>query len=419
MTAHLDRARQLMELHRYDLAEKELREELAREPENGEAHSCLGICLTKRNQLDEAEGACREGIRCWPESAYAHAALAFVLQLQGRWSDAEKPGLEAVRLVPHDAGYLNELAFIRLRLGRPAEAEATAKAGLKIDPRDVGCLNTYAHAVARQGRIHDGMDALLKALEIDPDNAYTLSNFAWLEASADPLGWDRSAFAPFVDALRIDPHLDGAREGILLILSKRSRLLLIVSSCLLFLLAALSSGLMTEERYLSPSRLLEGKRIAITVMILAVVMGGCTIFNVAFCRFPLLFSRFSRHLMSRDQRRAAVLIVVFIPLAIALCALEFYLAPAATAIRPLWASFLAVLGVPVSMVFQLRSMACRVAMFVYALLACLAGVVGMIRVIVEPEDGSFLSIALIAGGMSPAFKRFLVEQSKADADDRD
>ena len=54
MDAHLERAFILIEQSRYELAEQELRQTLARHPDNPLPHAILAICLAQRDNHREA-----------------------------------------------------------------------------------------------------------------------------------------------------------------------------------------------------------------------------------------------------------------------------------------------------------------------------------------------------------------------------
>ena len=53
--------------------ERELREDLAENPHNGQAHAFLGRCLAQQKRLKEAVEAGEEGVHLAPHLAYAWA----------------------------------------------------------------------------------------------------------------------------------------------------------------------------------------------------------------------------------------------------------------------------------------------------------------------------------------------------------
>jgi Flp pilus assembly protein TadD len=54
MNAHRERARQLIELKKFDLAEQELRAALALEPNDASSHAALASCLLERKAIFQA-----------------------------------------------------------------------------------------------------------------------------------------------------------------------------------------------------------------------------------------------------------------------------------------------------------------------------------------------------------------------------
>jgi Tfp pilus assembly protein PilF len=49
MTKHFDRAETLFRQSRYELAEKELRSEIAENPESTDVHTLLAVCIISRS----------------------------------------------------------------------------------------------------------------------------------------------------------------------------------------------------------------------------------------------------------------------------------------------------------------------------------------------------------------------------------
>jgi Flp pilus assembly protein TadD len=210
MGAHLERARQLMEVRRYDLAEKELREELAREPHSASAHLLLGECLLKRKRIAEAQTELQEAIRLAPERAFAHYLLSFALDRQDLSYEAERAAREAVRLAPTCASYLGHLGFVSYRQDRYAEALEYADEGLRHDPEDMGCLNLSAIASATLGRFVVAHYLLQQALTHDPENEMTLANLGWLMQVQN---LPDQAVRYYAESLRLDPTRTETQDG--------------------------------------------------------------------------------------------------------------------------------------------------------------------------------------------------------------
>ncbi len=92
MVVHYERARLLFRQGRYDLAERELRDELAEAPHDGQTHAFLGRCLARRNLLAEALEEGKEGVRLAPDLPYTHYMLALTcIDLQPQQGKPPKP----------------------------------------------------------------------------------------------------------------------------------------------------------------------------------------------------------------------------------------------------------------------------------------------------------------------------------------
>ncbi len=203
---------------RYDLADREFRQELASSPENSQAHAFLALCLSEQKRHEDALREADESVRLEPDEAFGHYAKGRVLLEQDRLKDAEAAVREAIRLDPVDAHYFGLLASIELGRRRWASALEAAEQGLAIDPEDLGCLNLRAMALVQLGRKDEAEATLGSALADDPENALTHANQGWaLLHRGDHL----RALEHFREALRIDPDLDWARAGIVEALKAR------------------------------------------------------------------------------------------------------------------------------------------------------------------------------------------------------
>jgi tetratricopeptide (TPR) repeat protein len=194
---------------RYDLAEVELRRELAEAPANALAHALLGLCLGRLRRLDEALNAGREAVRLAPESAYAHYALAYLLDDHGRLEDALAEIGEALRRGPRSPDAYALLAFLQARQRDYPASLAAAEAGLAIDPGHGHCLNRRALALAAVSRPEEAEAVIRSALSDDPRNPATLAHFGWVLMEQQK---PAPALEQFVEALSLDPQLDWARQ---------------------------------------------------------------------------------------------------------------------------------------------------------------------------------------------------------------
>jgi len=105
MGTHLERALVLFEQSRHDLAEDQLRQELAGDPNSALAHSLLGLCLSERHEFQHATSEARMAVHLAPDMPFSHYALAKVLYDRDHIPEAQATIEEALRLDPEDPDY--------------------------------------------------------------------------------------------------------------------------------------------------------------------------------------------------------------------------------------------------------------------------------------------------------------------------
>ena len=114
MRAEIERARLLISQSRFDIAERELRAALSRDPEDYRAHALLAICLLRLARNREALSEAGIAVAKEPAAPYAHYVLALALLEAGRGAEAKSSAQEAIRLDPEDADYFALLGGINL-----------------------------------------------------------------------------------------------------------------------------------------------------------------------------------------------------------------------------------------------------------------------------------------------------------------
>jgi tetratricopeptide (TPR) repeat protein len=133
--------------------------------------------------------------------------------------DAYRAVQEALRLDPADADSFALLSSIELARNRWLAALEAAEQALALNAEHVGAANLRAMALVRLGRKAEAMESVDYALGRAPDNAFSHANQGWNRLHQnDPL----KAQEHFREALRLDPNLDYAREGMLEALKARN-----------------------------------------------------------------------------------------------------------------------------------------------------------------------------------------------------
>jgi tetratricopeptide (TPR) repeat protein len=218
MGVHLERALVLFEQSRFELAEEELRQDLAAEPDNAAALALLGLCLAEREEYRQATWAAQEAVTHDPESPFAYYALASIMQDREFLDDALQAIEEAIRLDPKHTNYLALLSSIRFDQSRWHDALAAAEQGLRLDPEHSACANLRAMALSKLGRMVEARSAIESALATDPLNAVTRANQGWTDLLR---GDTTGALEHFREALRLDADFAMARQGIVESLKSR------------------------------------------------------------------------------------------------------------------------------------------------------------------------------------------------------
>ena len=219
MNPNLERALLLFQQSRHELAENELRQALASEPDDAYAHALLALCLSEREKFDEATSEARQAIQLAPDFPFAHYAHAHVLYDRNRYPEALAAIQEAIRLDATDADYFSLLAAIHCEEKRWKEALAAAEQGLQFDSEHVGCTNLRAIAMVKLGRKAEAGATIDAALARNPDNSVTHANQGWtLLEQGEP----KKALEHFRESLRLDPENEWARLGIIEALKART-----------------------------------------------------------------------------------------------------------------------------------------------------------------------------------------------------
>ena len=219
MNPNLERALLLYQQSRHELAEAELRQSLASDPDDAYAHALLALCLAQREQFKDATHEARQSIHLGPDFPFAHYAHARVLYDRNHHQEARAAIEEAIRLDPEDADYYSLLAGIHFDEKRWPEALNAAEQGLQFDSEHAGCTNLRAMAMVKLGRKTEAGATIDAALAKNPDNALTHANQGWtLLEQGEP----KKALEHFREALRLDPENEWARNGVVEALKARN-----------------------------------------------------------------------------------------------------------------------------------------------------------------------------------------------------
>lgn len=210
--AHLKRGQLLMQQGRFDMAVEQLHQELAEDPDGPQANALLAICHLELERYKPATEHAMEAIALAPDWDYAHYVLARVYSERNRDKEALAAINEALRLDPEDADYCALKSSLYAGRSQWKSMLRWADAGLERDPEHVGCQNLRSMALGKLGESHQRGESLEAALTAAPDDAFTHANQGWMLLEQGAVS---EAMDSFSEALRLDPHNEWARDGIL------------------------------------------------------------------------------------------------------------------------------------------------------------------------------------------------------------
>jgi tetratricopeptide (TPR) repeat protein len=312
MSAHLERARLLLAQSRPADAERESMLALAQQPDDPQALGLLALSRLEQGKKVPALEAAQNAVGLAPDEPFFHSVEAHVLREMDRPDDAFRSVQEALRLDPGDSDHFALLASIELYRNRwPAALEAAEQA-LALNPEHVGAANLRAMALVRLGRKAEAMESVDYALDRAPEDAFSHANQGWnLLHRNEP----KRAQEHFREALRLDPELEYAREGMLEALKARNPVYRVMLAYFLwqarqsarfqwaFILGIFFGG--NLARSLSESqpemKWLWWPVLGCFYVFVYLSWTAHPMFNLLLC-----FNRFGRHVLSRDQRLGAL-----------------------------------------------------------------------------------------------------------------
>ena len=213
---------QLLRLRRYPDAEAAFREGLARDPENGMLLHRLAVAqFHQEGKEKEALATIERAIGCDPSEADLHAFRALILSNLGRGKEALVAADEAISLDPESAIAFSVKAGALLRLGRHPEAETAAREALACDPDNSDAATILSHALRIQGKSAENEAQIATMLARDPEDDANHTAAGWQALQHGERG---KAQEHFLEALRLNPGSEIAREGLLEAFKARSPL---------------------------------------------------------------------------------------------------------------------------------------------------------------------------------------------------
>ncbi|MDD5351384.1 MAG: tetratricopeptide repeat protein [Chthoniobacteraceae bacterium] len=347
----------LKEQRRYAEAESYFREALAQDPRDAATFHHLADSIFQIDGREaEALAPVNEAIALEPNEAAHHALKAFILCSIERPKEALGEARTAVELEPDNAFPFVAEAQTFLCLERWADAEQSARHALVLDPDHIPAANLLAKALRMQNKLGESEEQIAGMLARAPENAYTHANAGWTSLQN---GDRRKAEEHFLESLRLDPGCDTAREGLLQSFRARSPFYrAYLNYCYQMqrfsgktrwaIVLGIYFGVRFARQLFHGPYAPIGFGIAVLYIILVLwIWVARSVGN-----FILLFDRFARHALRRDERRDAWCVGGSLLLA-ALFGASGFLAHLPRLLMP--AVALCAASIPLSLIFTNRS----------------------------------------------------------------
>lgn len=212
MDSQLIRGQHLFSVRRWSDALESFRESLSNDPECAAAHCGAALALLELGRGEEAEKHARAAIAALPEHPACHYVLARALADLNRSQEAIKAINAALELDPEEAKYWGFKALILCDLADWAEALRCADLGLAEDPTYSTCLVARSRAMIGLGQPDETDSVLKEALSRNAEDPLIHASLGWTALAAKQ---HERALEHFSEALKIDPELDWAREGMM------------------------------------------------------------------------------------------------------------------------------------------------------------------------------------------------------------
>lgn len=202
-TFYLYRAQTLLSVGRVDEAEGDLRQVLARDPDNASAYGVLAVIAVSRNEQADALRLAQHAVELAPSSAAAKIALSYAEQSHFQIAAARDALQQAVADEPENALAWARLSELWLMLGWRDRAVETAKRARDLAP-DLGRVQTVlGFAALAEFNTRRAAEAFRRAIELD--QASPLPRFG-LGLAAIRDGNLREGRADIESAVLLDPN---------------------------------------------------------------------------------------------------------------------------------------------------------------------------------------------------------------------
>lgn len=212
MNVQLELARNLRERSRHEQAIATLMAYLVHYPEDAIAHVELALNhLEIPGQLQQALQSAKTATSLIPDESYPLALQARILNRLEKHKEALALVDSAITLDPDEPYNWVTKCLIYMGLKQWAKAEEYARQALALDADDDSASALLSHVLRMQNKLDASEEETRRQLARNPENAFSFANAGWASLQRNDV---KTAEGHFREALRLDPEMEHARDGL-------------------------------------------------------------------------------------------------------------------------------------------------------------------------------------------------------------
>ncbi|MFN8282335.1 MAG: hypothetical protein U0U67_03925 [Chitinophagales bacterium] len=207
---HIERARNLIHLKRYDQAIPELQKALIIDPNNYVALVLLTSTYIQLKDEQKQDEYTQKLLAAAPDDGVSYYYRAVYLNMIEKPNEAETMIRKAIELEPLDADFFAFLSALYIDKKKWEIALEYANEGLNADPENTTCLNYRTICLTKLNRKEELLSSIEETLANNPEDAFSHANIGWSKLE---IGDRNEARMHFMEALKINPNNHHAKEG--------------------------------------------------------------------------------------------------------------------------------------------------------------------------------------------------------------
>jgi tetratricopeptide (TPR) repeat protein len=216
---HHARAELLYDQGRYEMAQQELEQVLASDPDDVMAHALMALCFVEQKAYQKAGEEADRAIHLGPDDPFTHYVKARICLERNRSKEAFESIRQAIAFNPYAAEFHALLSAAHYGQSQWKEALVAAEKGLELEADHIQAANLRAMSLVKLGRREEAGETLDATLAKNPENSYSHTAYGWTHMEESK---PQEALEHFREALRLDPENEAARSGIVEALKARN-----------------------------------------------------------------------------------------------------------------------------------------------------------------------------------------------------